>query len=222
MHRNCTAINVFSIEWILIMGSLAISAVLASLSILASDHPVLASVALVPVFIVVRSCTPSPAAAFGFVWGCTLLAASISELGPSIPLTPATLLLVPLAPAASFWLGSLLAARIGFSPFVLAVNWMLLEASLILAGVLIPSNEIDVTWVSLFGSLPAPLLVGFCLAWVNAELLELAIQCKNSGSRARSARAQSPRVSSTAWQATRLSPVKYFLSGRSSRAPPCP
>lgn len=159
-------------EWGLLLLSVVLSAFLAAVCSNARHQPYFSFVALIPIFVAVRVCVPWQGALCGAVWGLTLSVLSVLGVGASIPLSPPSILAVIALPAGYVWFGTALTTRIGFSPFVLAVGWMGLEAALSPTGMMNHSGLVDRTWPSVFGSMVAPLLIGFCVALVNAIVLE--------------------------------------------------
>ncbi|MDO8631472.1 MAG: hypothetical protein Q7R41_13375, partial [Phycisphaerales bacterium] len=108
----------------LLLFSLVGSALLIGIAAKTGRYPYVACVGLVPLFVVIRVCRPLAALLWGAAWGLSLFAVSVAGLGPPIPPTVGSLLLLAGAPAVYAWLGARLTRWIGFSPFVIAVGWM--------------------------------------------------------------------------------------------------
>lgn len=170
-------------EWGLLLLSVVLSAFLAAVCSNARHQPYFSFVALIPIFVAVRVCVPWQGALCGAVWGLTLSVLSVLGVGAATPFSPDAILALVALPAGYVWLGVRLTARIGFSPFVLAVGWMGFEAALWPTGALNHGDLVDRTWPSIFGSMVAPLLIGFCIAYINAELLYLAALIASTGCR---------------------------------------
>ena len=204
---------------LLLLLSLLGSAVLIGLAARTGRYPYVACVGLVPLFVAIRVCRPLGALLSGTAWGLCLFAVSVAGLGPPIPLTAGSLLLLAGVPAVYAWAGALLTRWIGFSPFVIAVGWMGLEAALSSTVSLNHNEFVDRTWISWFGSMIAPLLVGFSVALINAVLLELAVCCHATAAGLLRL-ARSIPESIVAFLESFISPLLSVLSARHSRAPP--
>jgi len=197
--------------------SVVLSGMLMSLSIHSAAATYFSFVVLIPLFVAVRVCRPWQGAVCGAIWGLTLLASSRTGFGQSIPLTPATVFALISLPAAYVGLGAALTGRIGFSPFVLAVGWMYLEAALSPTGALNHSEYVGQDWTAWFGSMIAPLLVGFCIALINAELLRLTTACVCQGTRV-APKTVLPEESHFDYQ--QLIRIAHCLRTPKARAPP--
>ena len=206
-------------EWGLLLLSVVLSGFLMALSLHAGHQPYVSFVVLIPIFVAVRVCLPWQGATCGVVWGLTLLTVSYAGIGPSISLTPATVLALIALPAGYVWFGTALTTRIGFSPFVLAVGWMGVEAALSPTIALNHNEFLDRAWMSWFGSMVAPLLVGFCIALINAVFLELAVCCYATRTGLMRPARSTPE-SIVASLESFISPLLSVLSARHSRAPP--
>lgn len=161
----------------LLVFSLVGSALLIGLAAKTERYPYVACVGLVPLFVVIRVCRPLGALLWGAVWGLSFLAVSVAGLGPPIPPTVGSLLLLAGAPAVYAWLGSLLTRWIGFSPYVLAVGWMALELTLSLFGLPLglagATQAYEWSLAHWFARALGYVFVAFLVAYVNAALVSV-------------------------------------------------
>ena len=109
---------------------LPVSAFLLSTALALPAYSWLGWLALLPLFRVIQVLRPAHALLAGGVWGASLYVFSVGpcETGLAEGILPFALL--TLAPALYAFGGAHLTRRIGYSPFVLAVGWILLELAL--------------------------------------------------------------------------------------------
>lgn len=159
---------------LLMLFSLVGSALLIGVAAKTGRYPYVACVGLVPLFVAIRVYRPLAALLWGAAWGLSLFAVSVAGLGPPIPPTVGSLLLLAGAPAVYAWLGARLTRWIGFSPYVLAVGWMGVGLALgplgFNAGIAGASpNDVGILhWVA---HALGYVLVAFAVAYVNAALV---------------------------------------------------
>lgn len=140
------------------------------------NHPWLGLVAFLPLLRLMQVSKPLAAMFGGGSWGVVyaLCSGAVIRVDASLGLTTSALLV--LVPAAFTAVGALVTRRIGFSPFVVAVLWMLFEFALrpvalhngLLAGTL-GDNLIVRTGGHLFGYA----IVAFLICYASALLLNL-------------------------------------------------
>ena len=138
--------------------------------------------ALVPLFVAIKICRPWEAVACGLLWGA-VVAASSTFFGH--PGAFEDFILLTVGPAGFVFLGSYLTRRVGFSPFVLAVAWMVWVLILSWASDhprtwYAPSLEHGVLhWAS---HVLGYVLVAFVAAYINAlTIVALCSVCKRPG-----------------------------------------
>lgn len=179
-------------------------------------------IALVPLFLAIRDLSPGRAALAGAFWGAGVcaLAALFSHHGAALTVQNAALLVA--LPALFSFLGSRQTRRTGFSPLILGLGWVAIELAmrpLAPHGGLVVSGQLYGPALRVVGFLGGWLLVAFCVAYVNASLLEIAtLACAMLlvGDRPTFARRIEPR-----FQIAEVIPVSHACHRpEASRAPP--
>lgn len=167
----------------LLVFSLVGSALLIGVAAKTGRYPYVACVGLVPLFVAIRVCRPLAALLWGTAWGLSLFAVSVAGLGPPIPPTVGSLLLLAGAPAVYAWLGALLTRWIGFSPYVLAVGWMGVGLALSPLGFnagFAGASQTDAGILGWVGHALGYVLVAFAAAYVNAALVTVLAEVRLS------------------------------------------
>ncbi len=152
------------------------SAYVMATAVAAPKLPWLGCVALVPLLRAIQVQRPLTAMAGGAIWGASLFAFGATIVDTAIVPTALTLILLTVAPACYAYLGARLTRRIGFSPFVLSVGWMLLELSFAPLGLrrgLLAGTQGDGPLVGVVGQLLGYVLVAFVVAYTSALLLSI-------------------------------------------------
>lgn len=139
---------------------------------------------LLPLFIVVCRCSPRVAFVCGALWGGTLygvlLDGGIVSTATSTATAAVPLLLI-LLPAAYASVASSISTRIGYSPFLIAVAWIVLELVLAISpvplqrGLLANTLGADHSVLSRLANLFGYICVAFLVAYANAMLLSVVL-----------------------------------------------
>lgn len=156
-------------------GALVFSALLTSAVLRSQSHAPVAWVGLVPLFQAIRCFGPVRASLAGGVWGACLYLFSSGGAGAVIQPAVSSLAFLTVLPAIYAGAFSWLTRRIGLSPFVLAVGWVLLELALRPLGLplgLVATTQ-DAGFVHWLGGLLGYVFVAFVVIYINASLLAL-------------------------------------------------
>jgi len=162
-------------EELALAGALLFSALLTSAVLRSQSHAWVAWVSLLPLFHAIRCLKPVQASLAGGLWGACLYLFSSGGAGAVIQPAASSLMLLTLLPAAYTGVFSWLTRRIGLSPFVLAVGWILLELVLRPLGLplgLLAATQ-DAGFVHWLGGLLGYVFVAFFVIYINASLLAL-------------------------------------------------
>jgi len=156
--------------------SLIFSACLMTAATRSEDLSVLAWLALLPLFHVIRTCSPLRAMLCGAVWGGCLgvLIANTTERVAADSII--WFAIVAGVPAVYAYLCARLSRWIGFDPFVLAVAWMGVELSFARLGLrqgLLAATQSEGTFWAWMGHGLGYVLVAFVVAAVNASLISV-------------------------------------------------
>ncbi len=211
-----------TVRSVALVPALVISAYLMALALGPSEHPWLAWVALLPLFVAIRTLRPLGALLSGALWGSSLyvFGVALASLGSREGLLSFALLTA--APAAYALLGSLVTRRIGFNPLVLGVAWMGMELAFEPLGLrhgLLAGTQGDGLLVHWVGGALGYVLVAFLVAFANsALLLTLTGVCVDIGSKAYAARGE-PRKTRLIPQTFCCFPL-YAIPVSQPRAPP--
>lgn len=131
-------------------------------------------ITLLPVFYVMRVLPARRAAVCGGLWGASLFAFCVGVFNTSVSAVPLSFAVLTFVPALYMFLGARLTARVGFSPYLLALGWMGVEFALsptgLRHGLLAATQGGGVLW-SAVGSFTGFVLVAFAVAYINAALL---------------------------------------------------
>ncbi len=161
---------------ILLLMGVVFSAYLMALAVGVRPHPWLGLITLLPLLRAVQVLTPVGALACGAAWGMSLYGfASGMEMTAVAP-GVGSFLLLTLIPAAYGYVGARITRRIGFSPFVLGVGWMLVECALrplALRHGLLAGTQGDGWLVTVVGRAFGYVLVAFIVAFASAWLLAI-------------------------------------------------
>ncbi len=162
-------------EELALAGALVFSALLTSAVLRSQSHTWVAWVSLLPLFQAIRCLGPARASLAGGLWGTCLYLFSSGGAGAVIQPAVSSLALLTMLPAAYVGAFSWLTRRIGLSPFVLAVGWILLELALrplgLPLGLLAATQDAGV--VQWLGGLLGYVFVAFVVIYINASLLAL-------------------------------------------------
>lgn len=156
--------------------SLVGSAYFMSLAISSSNHHGLGWITLLPLLLIIRVLLPVYAMGCGALWGASLFAFSIYSVDSPITVTPLSLLFLTLIPATYTFVGARITRRIGFSPLLLGIGWIVVELALYPLGLhrgLLAATQGDGIVVHYIGQFTGYILVAFFVAYVNAMLLAL-------------------------------------------------
>ena len=157
--------------------SLVLSALLTAAALRVPNLHWLAWISFVPLFVVVRSLSPSPAATAGGFWGGCLYLFCATGSAPAIGASPSLLALLIVIPAVYLGLAARPARAIGFKLLILALGWTLVEVVLrlhnpsgagegLLAGPV--GGASDLHW---FARLLGYVCTAFLVASANASLI---------------------------------------------------
>ncbi|MCK4342806.1 MAG: hypothetical protein KAY37_13895 [Phycisphaerae bacterium] len=156
-------------------GTLILSAFVTAVALAVPNHPWVAWISLLPLFTAVRVLRPPLAMLYGALWGvCLFLFAA--RIGPAVAPTPYALVLLALVPAAYAGFGAWLTRRIGFSPLMLGLGWILVEVALKPLGLrqgLLAGTQTENTYLHWIARGLGYVFVAALVAGGNAALLEL-------------------------------------------------
>jgi len=162
-------------EELALLVALVFSALLTSAVLRSGNHAWIAWVSLLPLFQAIRRFDCLQASLAGGLWGACLYLFSSSGGGAVIQPAVSSLALLSALPAVYVGASSWLTRRIGLSPFVLAVGWMLLELALRPLGLplgLVATTQ-DASLVHWLGGLLGYVFVAFIVIYINASLLAI-------------------------------------------------
>ncbi len=154
-------------------GALTLSAGVTAAALAEPGHSWVAWFSLIPLFGAIRVLRPAVAFLCGGVWGVCLYVFA-AALASVIDPTARSLILLAVVPAAYACLGALLTRRIGFSPLILGLGWVLVEVALAPVGLrqgLLAGTLAGGTLAHWLGQLLGYVFVAFLVAGVNASLL---------------------------------------------------
>jgi apolipoprotein N-acyltransferase len=157
-------------------ASMPISAYLMASAAVSPQHALLGFLTLLPLFAAIQALAPLGAALCGALWGASVFVFGAYGLGDPLILPPTAVAFVVLStlPAIYAGGGAWLTRRIGFSPFVLGVGWMVVElalAPLSLHNGLLAGTQGDTALMDYLGRALGYVLVAFLVAYVNAALV---------------------------------------------------
>jgi apolipoprotein N-acyltransferase len=161
---------------VFLVASLVLSAAVTAAAAQSGQHSWLAWISLLPLFWAIRFLGPLGATLSGALWGGCLYAFLAAGPAPAIPPALWTAALLTVVPGAYAAACSLLTRRIGFSPLILGLGWIVVELALrplgldrgLLAGTQTGGTLAD--WVSSFFGY---VLVALLLVCANASLLSI-------------------------------------------------
>lgn len=139
-------------------------------------YPWLGLVALLPLFRVIQVARPVWAMVGGAVFGLSVCAYGAVMAPRGLVLTPAMALLLVSVCSAYAYGGARLTRRIGFSPYLLGLAWMLVELALHPLGLrygLLAGTQGDGILFPAVGRLFGYVFVAFVVAFANAWLLAI-------------------------------------------------
>lgn len=180
-------------------------------------------VALIPLFIAIRSLTPSLAAGCGALWGlCAFLNASFA--GESFAASwPIAAMVLTSAPAAYAWVCAHAMKRRGFDPLILGLGWAAVELVMHPIGLhhgLLAATQESNWLLFLVGRMGGYVVVAFLVAFIGAAVFGVVTEavCVGGSSRRRSYQTSGVglRVRATRW----LPFFTRYLTPSQPRAPP--
>ncbi len=156
--------------------SLVGAALLMSLALSSASNQWLGLITLVPLLWCMRILSPSRACLAGGLYGLSL--AVFSGLGshPSLAMSISSVALITLVVSVYGWLGARITRRIGFSPLILALGWVVVELALKPLAIkhgLLASTQGGGLFVRVIGPVAGYLVVAFLIAYFNASILEI-------------------------------------------------
>lgn len=211
-----------TVRSVALVPALIVSAYVMALTLGPSEQSWLAWVALLPLFVAIRTLRPLSALLSGALWGSCLyvFAVALGSLGSGEGLLPFALLTA--APAAYALLGSLVTRWIGFNPLVLGVAWMGMEFAFERLGLhhgLLGSTQGGGVLMAWVGGALGYVLVAFLVAFASSVLLVLLSRVRVG--------LTSPRyLAAPDLRATRLIPQTFYgfplfaIPASRPRAPP--
>jgi len=123
--RACRGVKGSAVGMLLVPSAL-LTAVAAS----SADYSWLAWFSLLPLFLAIRVLSPAAAALTGALWGGCFYLFLIVGAAPGLSITPASFTLLVIVLMLYAYLVGRLTRRIGFSPMLLALGWILVELTL--------------------------------------------------------------------------------------------
>lgn len=157
-------------------GALALSAYLLAACLASPRVSWLGWLALIPLFRVIQTLRPAAATVCAGGWGLLFYLTSAHQLQIGVAPGLRSACFLVLIPAAYAYLGARLTRRVGFSPFVLGVGWMLVEFALrplALSRGLLAGTLGDGLLLHTVGRLFGYVLVAFLVAFASASLLAI-------------------------------------------------
>jgi len=149
------------------------SALLTAVAVGSADYSWFAWFGLLPLFFAIRVFSPAIAAFTGAIWGGCFYLFLVVGVVPGLSLTPHSFGLLAIVLMLYAYFGGLLTRRVGFSPMLLALGWIVVELTLkplglhqgLLAGT--QSTNGFLYWISyLLGYAFVALLVAGINAWL--------------------------------------------------------
>ncbi len=154
--------------------SLVVSAYVMARGLRSPEQAWLAWVALLPLFVAIRSLCPVHAMLSGGLWGLSLCLFAAVAVGTALGDAALPLALLTAIPAAYAFLGASLTRRIGFSPLVLGVAWMGVELAFEPLGLghgLLAGTQGDGALMHWIGGALGYVLVASLVAFAGSVLL---------------------------------------------------
>ena len=154
--------------------AIVVSAYLMAAALGSTEYRWLGWVTLLPLFLSIRVLSPGWAWCAGSLWGfCVCLFAS-SGGATVVEASFRSFSLLTIVPGLYALFGVLITRRVGFSPLLLGLGWLVVELALqplALHRGLLASTQGDGLVVRTLGNLAGYFLVAFLVAYVNATLL---------------------------------------------------
>ena len=172
-HLNC---NIYLL--LLITAQTVFGAFLMTMSFRTSHAAWIAWAGLIPLLIVVKSCSPVYTMLFGSVWGASIYAISYIIPGTEshIPHTVSSLILLTIVPAVYSCAGGLLTNWIGFNPLVLALGWFGVELGLLPLGIpngFLSHTQGDLALVQVIDGSFSFGFLGFLVVFISAIVIKI-------------------------------------------------
>ena len=203
--------------------SLAVSATFMALAIEAPEHFWLGWFTLLPLMQAARTLNPTGAFGAGMFWGSSLFAACALMGSQSVDFTASSLAILILGPALYGYFGAWLSRRVGFSPYLMALGWVIVEFCLrpvgLEHGLLAGTQHEDGMLFRVAGSFAGYFLVAFLVAYINASLLSVLHSVSRSVSSLRLLTGAGGPISLLALLETPFIPSRVFCISQ-PRAPP--
>ncbi len=156
--------------------ALVLSAYLMALTLGSQAYPWLALFALLPLLRAIQILSPTAATVSGGLWGISLFALSTTLVETAVVGSVSSLVLLTTIPAVYAGLGARLTRKVGFSPFILAYGWILVEIALrpiALRNGLLAGTQGNGWLIAVIGRGFGYVAVAFVMAFTSAWLLEL-------------------------------------------------
>lgn len=178
VHRRSAVGTPSGVMEMALVVTMPVSAYLMVSAAASPPHALLGFLTLLPLFAAISALTPPGAALCGALWGANVFAFGALGLGAPLLLSPTSVgfILLTALPAIYTGGGAWLTRRIGFSPFVLGVGWMIVELALAPLGLhngLLAGTQDGTALIDYIGRALGYVLVAFLVAYVNALLVEV-------------------------------------------------
>lgn len=159
-----------------LLSMLVLSAYLMALALASATLSWLGWLTLLPLLRAIQVLRPQQSMGCGALWGSCLFLFGVTAVDTSITPTLQSFLLLATIPAAYAMFGSRITRRVGFSPLVLGVGWVLAEFALrplTLEHGLLASTQGNGALVQVVGGLFGYVIVAFVVAYASAWLLTI-------------------------------------------------
>ncbi len=162
-------------------ASLVVSAGILAAALASGAHTSLAWLALLPLFRVIQVLRPSSAFVAGGLWGSCLYFWGTGVVDAGIVPSVWSFVLLTVVAAAYTGAGACLTRRVGFSPFLLAVGWMLVEVATTPLGLglgLLGGTLGDGVFMRVVGGLFGYAIAAFFVAITAASVFAIIIRAR--------------------------------------------
>jgi apolipoprotein N-acyltransferase len=207
---------------VILLPALVGSAYFMALALGSPDYGWLGLITLLPLFQAIRVQRPAAAGFCGGLWGAALFAFSAITGSSAIETSLFSAAYLALVPAIYAYLGARLTARVGFSPYLLALGWIGVEFALRPLGLhfgLLAATQDDGFALRVLGSFAGYVLVAFLVAYFNAALLSALAEVSGACRSARVIRRGASLIRTTfAFDA--IVQLREFLRQAQPRGPP--
>ncbi len=159
-----------------LLPALVLGAYLMALAVGSGKYPWVGLLTLLPLLRAIQVLRPVSAFLCGSVWGVSLYGFAVLPANPVVLPGIAALILLTLIPGLYAFAGAWATRRMGFSPLVLSVGWILVEFALrplaLRYGLLTPAQDGLLVGVMsrIFGYVVMAFFVAFASAWLLAVL----------------------------------------------------